>query len=198
MLHFKLNTIEIIGVLFSILQVIFAFLNKSIHYLFGIIGVLITLYVMFLSKLYAEFSINVYYLVMSIYGWVYWCYGIENKTTNISHTNTNQWKITIAIILLSFGLGYYILKNYTDTDVPFWDSFSSCFAWGGMWLLAKRKLENWLLLSISNLINIPLMNYKQLDAYTFLYTFLLIIGIFGYFQWKKLMKKETKHTVYKL
>ncbi|WP_372473999.1 nicotinamide riboside transporter PnuC [Capnocytophaga sp. ARDL2] len=186
----KLDEIQIIGVLFSILQVTFAFFNKTIHYLFGIIGILIMLYVMFLSKLYAEFSINVYYLIMSVYGWVYWCYGIEQREVGLSKTTAIEWKITLAIVLLSFGLGYYLLANFTDTDVPFWDSFSSCFAWGGMWLLAKRKVENWLLLSVSNLINIPLMYYKELNGYAFLYVFLLVVGIMGYFKWLKIMQGE--------
>ena len=83
-----------------------------------------------------------------------------------------------------------ILKNFTTSNVPVWDAWVSSTAWAGMWLLAKRKVENWILLNISNLFAIPLLWYKHLIMFSALTLFLFIVAIFGYFVWLAILKKE--------
>jgi len=78
--------------------------------------------------------------------------------------------------------------------VPFWDAWISATAWAGMWLLARRKIENWLLLNLSNIFAIPLLFYKKLPLFGALTTFLFIIGVWGFFDWVKIYKeKKAKH-----
>jgi nicotinamide mononucleotide transporter len=72
------------------------------------------------------------------------------------------------------------------------DSFVAATAWAGMWLLAKRKLENWVLLNISNIVAIPLLFYKHLPLNALLTLFLFIVAVMGYFRWKKIMRKEAQ------
>lgn len=179
---------EWLGVIFSIFQVILARYNNSKNYLFGIAGVLLTLFVMFNSKLYAEFTLNIYYLVMSIYGWLYWKYGKKKHEIQITKTDKKELLTVIIIVLFSFVIFYLALTHYTDSDVPIWDSIVSAFAWAGMWLMAKRKLENWILLNISNIISIPLMIHKNLYLYAILSFILFCIAISGYMNWKKIIK----------
>jgi nicotinamide mononucleotide transporter len=69
--------------------------------------------------------------------------------------------------------------------VPVWDAFVSSTAWAGMWLLARRKMENWVFLNISNLFAIPLLFYKKLPMFAALTVFLFVVAIFGYFEWKR-------------
>lgn len=181
---------EWLGVLFSMIQVVLASRNNSNNYLFGIAGISLTLYVMIVAKLYGEFTLNLYYLVMSIYGWLYWKYGKQKEETKISTTNGKEKLITVGIVSFTFGLFWFFLTHYTDSDVPIWDSLVSAFAWAGMWLMAKRKVENWILLNISNLISVPLMIHKDLYLYAGLTVFLFIVAVLGYIKWSKILKEQ--------
>ncbi len=140
---------EWFGVLFSVIQVLLARKNNVNNYLFGIAGILLTLYVMLTSKLYAEFTLNLYYLIMSMYGWLYWKFGKQKSEMEISITTTTEKWITGGIVLGTFILFWSFLTYFTDSDVPVWDSLVSAFAWAGMWLMARRKIENWVILNVS-------------------------------------------------
>lgn len=182
---------EWLGVFFSAFQVLLARKNNSNNYLFGIAGISLTLYVMIQSKLYAEFTLNLYYLVMSIYGWLYWKFGKRRSETAISETTNNEKLITAGIVIGTFSIFYFFLTNFTDSDVPILDSLVSAFAWAGMWLMARRKIENWILLNISNIIAIPLLIHKGLYLYAVLTAFLFIVAISGYLEWRKSIKSKS-------
>ncbi|WP_267402858.1 MULTISPECIES: nicotinamide riboside transporter PnuC [unclassified Chryseobacterium] len=181
---------EWFGVLFSVVQVLLARKNNSNNYLFGIAGILLTLYVMIVSRLYAEFTLNLYYLVMSIYGWLYWKFGKQHKETAISSTTNSEKLISVGIVVATFGIFWFFLTHYTDSDVPIWDSLVSAFAWAGMWLMARRKIENWILLNISNIISIPLMIHKDLYLYAVLTAFLFIVAVSAYMEWRKILNQK--------
>jgi nicotinamide mononucleotide transporter len=100
-------------------------------------------------------------------------------------------RITLGIAILGWGFLYIILEHFTDSDVPIMDAFVSSTAWAGMWLLAKRKLENWVWLNVSNLVAIPLLFHKNLAMFALLTVFLFVIAIFGYLDWKKILNQET-------
>lgn len=179
---------EWLGVCFSVVQVLLARKNNSNNYLFGIAGILLSLYVMFFAKLYAEFTLNLYYLVMSIYGWLYWKFGKRKTETVISETTNQEKLITVGIVAGTFSLFWYFLTQFTDSDVPILDSLVSAFAWAGMWLMARRKIENWVLLNMSNMIAIQLLIHKGLYLYAILTAFLFIVAISGYLEWRKIIK----------
>ncbi|WP_089741039.1 nicotinamide riboside transporter PnuC [Chryseobacterium taihuense] len=181
---------EWLGVVFSVFQVLLARKNNSNNYLFGIAGISLSLYVMFFAKLYAEFTLNLYYLVMSIYGWLYWKFGKKQKETAISETTNQEKMITAAIVIGTFSLFWVFLTRFTDSDVPIWDSLVSAFAWAGMWLMARRKIENWILLNMSNIVAIPLLIHKGLYLYAALTAFLFIVAIFGYLEWRKIINRK--------
>lgn len=181
---------EALAVIFSIIQVILATRNNSKTYLFGIAGISLSLYVMFISKLYAEFILNLYYLIMSIYGWVYWSSKTNQTQNPISSIQGKEHLIVWGIVVGTFVLFWNFLTHFTDSDVALWDSLVSAFAWAGMWLMAKRKIENWILLNISNMICIPLMIHKDLYLYAGLSMFLFIMAIIGYFKWRTIMQSQ--------
>jgi len=180
---------EITAVIFGMLQVLLAFRNSILTYPAGIISTAI--YTWMLAQphpgLYADASLNLYYLVMSFYGWIMWGKGKkEQEKTRITRWSRNDRLTAFAIAAAAFILLYIILSSFTPSTVPFWDSIVSATAWSGMWLLAKRKVENWLLLNISNIIAIPLFIYKGMPLTAMLTLFLFTVAVFGYFRWKKL------------
>lgn len=182
--------LERFSVACGIAQVLLSKNNKSSNYLFGILGIVSGMYVLFGAKLYADIALNMYYLVMSIYGWWYWKHNVAQSDQPISTCSREEWRIVLGISLFGFLFLYLILQYFTDSDVPVWDAWVSATAWAGMWLLAKRKIENWILLNISNLFAIPLLIYKNLYLFALLTIFLFVVAIFGYFKWKRIMQSQ--------
>ncbi|MHA7830198.1 MAG: nicotinamide riboside transporter PnuC [Flagellimonas sp.] len=186
----QLVLLQWLGTAFGVVQVLLARQNNVHNYLFGIIAVVISIWVLYQSRLYADILLNLYYLVMSIYGWFYWKLGKQKREAPISCTTTKEKGIAMGIVLGCFVLMAYWLDQHTDSDVPFWDALVVAFAWAGMWLMAKRKIENWAYLNISNLISVPLLIYKELYIYAGLTTFLFAVAISGYIKWKGIIDKE--------
>jgi nicotinamide mononucleotide transporter len=185
------SLIEIIAVIFGMLSVLLANRNHVALYPTGIVSTALYIYIMTKPDvgLYAEALLNSYYLVMSIYGWIRWNKGHESENAvAISKNSRKDWLITCVIVVSAFVLLYIILNRFTTSTVPFWDSFVAATAWAGMWLLAKHKVENWLLLNISNAVAIPLLLYKQMPFTAFLTLFLFVVAVFGYIRWNKQYK----------
>jgi nicotinamide mononucleotide transporter len=184
------SLVEWLSVGFGVAEVLYARANRIWLYPTGIAGTLLSMYVMIAAGLYAEGLLNGYYLVMSMYGWWYWVKKKNEAPVKISYCTTTDWRTTLGIVVVAFTVLFYCLKKFTPSTVPFWDALVSATAWAGMWLLAKRKIENWILLNISNLFAIPLLLYKHLLLYSALTVFLFIIAVQGYFEWRKLISQE--------
>lgn len=181
-----LTILQVLGTTFGVSQVLLARKNNINNYFFGILSVLISIWVLYQSRLYADILLHLYYLVMSIYGWYYWKFGKRQKDAPISFANKSEHIKASGIVVGCFILMVYWLRYHTNSDVPYWDAVVSAFAWAGMWLMAKRKIENWIYLNISNIISIPLLFYKELYVYAGLTIFLFIVGTSGYFKWRKI------------
>jgi nicotinamide mononucleotide transporter len=180
-----------ISVLLSVAEVLFAKANKIWLYPTGIAGTLLAIYILFVAGLFAECLLNGYYVVMSIYGWWYWVRKKNSPPVKITYCTPKEWLQVIVFTIAGFILLAILLKKFTPSTVPLMDAWVSATAWVGMWLLAKRKIENWILLNISNIFAIPLLFYKQLALYSVLTIFLFIVAIFGYMEWRKIVKGES-------
>jgi nicotinamide mononucleotide transporter len=184
--------LEWAAVIFSVAEVLLAKVNNIWLYPTGIAGTFIGIYVLLIAGLYAESALNVYYIVMSFYGWIYWIKKRNEPPVKITWTTRREWIITLLIVFAGWAILYVVLKNFTSSNVPVWDSWVSSTAWAGMWLLARRKLENWILLNVSNLFAIPLLCYKHLILFAALTLFLFIVAFFGFFDWLAIWKKDTR------
>lgn len=127
---------------------------------------------------------------MSFYGWWYWLKKINKAPVSITYCSKMDWMIVAGITTIGFVLMSFVLHRFTNSTVPFWDAFISATAWTGMWLLSKRKIENWMLLNVSNFFAIPLLLYKQLPLFAALTFFLFLVSIFGYLDWRKIFNKH--------
>lgn len=185
------SVLEWITVIFGVTQVLLAKNNHILNYAAGIISTAISIYLFATVQLYAESLLNIYYLAMSIYGWIYWSgKNSTQATTPISKTTRREWLIVAAIVLIGWAILYTVLHTFTTSNVPGMDAWVAATAWAGMWLLARRKLENWILLNISNLFAIPLLAYKGLYLYATLTLILFIVAIFGYFKWRNIYRAQ--------
>ncbi|WP_423148748.1 nicotinamide riboside transporter PnuC [Rubrolithibacter danxiaensis] len=179
-----------IAVLAGVAEVLLARKNKVWLYPAGILASLLSIILLVEALLYAEAALNMYYVVMSIYGWAYWIKKKNEPPVKISYSTRQDWLITFFITFAGWGILYIALKNFTNSDVPAIDAFVSATAWAGMWLLARRKIENWILLNISNFFAIPLLFHKKLPLFALLTIFLFIIAVIGFYDWKKIYKDE--------
>ena len=193
----QMTWLEGIAVFFAVLSVIFQKNNNILVYPTGIISTGIYTYLLSREhfKLYADATLNAYYLVMSVYGWIYWAKkGATTPSTPIMRSSSGELTTAVTIALAGWGIFYFLLTHFSDSNVPVMDAFVSATACAGMWLLAKRKLENWILLNISNLVAIPLLFYKHLYLTAFLTIFLFIIAVFGYLDWRAIVRqREISH-----
>lgn len=184
------SLIEWIAVVMGVAEVLLARVNNVWLYPAGILSTILSTWLFFTSGLYAESLLNIYYLVMSFYGWYYWVTKVNQTPVRISWSHAAEWVVTMGISLIGGVFLYFILKNYTTSTVPAWDAWVSSTAWAGMWLLARRKIENWILLNLSNIFAIPLLFYKKLPLYGCLTIFLFVVGVIGFFDWVKIYRKE--------
>jgi len=182
--------LEWLAVTLGVAEVLYAKANKIWLYPTGITGTLLSIYLFMMAGLYAEGLLNGYYVIMSVYGWWYWIKKKNLTPVKITYCTRKEWLTVISIVAGSFIILYLLLKNFTPSTVPFWDAWISATAWAGMWLLAKRKIENWILLNISNAFAIPILFYKHLLLYSGLTIFLFIVAVQGYITWRKITRKE--------
>jgi nicotinamide mononucleotide transporter len=185
--------LEAVAVASGLLSVWYARKENIWVYPTGIINVLIYVYICLTVKLYADMGINAFYFVMSIYGWVKWSKKIDNKPARpITWSSRKEWIFSFIALAVSFMILLYILKNYTDSNVPVWDSLTTAIFIVGMWLMALKKIENWLYWIAGNLISIPLYASKGLLLTSFQFAVFLILAVAGYLEWrKKLMESRS-------
>lgn len=171
-------------------EVLFAKANKIWLYPTGIAATGLSIFILFEAGLYAECLLNFYYIVMSVYGWWYWVKKKHEPPVKITRSSRRDRITVLLIVVVGFVLLSFALHRFTDSTVPYWDAWVSATAWAGMWLLAKRKIENWILLNVSNAFAIPLLLHKDLPLYAALTLFLFIVAVFGYIKWRKILQEE--------
>jgi len=184
------DVLQWLAVILGVIEVFLAKSNKIWLYPIGILSTVLSIYILFDVGLYAECLLYCYYIAMSIYGWWYWVKKKDKPAVKISYCNRRDWLIVLVITTISFSLLSLLLKYYTPSTVPVWDAWVSATAWAGMWLLSRRKIENWILLNISNLFAIPLLVHKQLPLFATLTLILFIVAVFGYSEWRKNILNE--------
>jgi len=190
-----LNTswLEVLAVLFGILSVWFARKENIWVYPTGIINVLIYVYICFFAGLYADMGINAFYFVMSVFGWYNWSRRDENlHHVPISSLSMKGWLFFIFLTGVAFGIIYYVLTMFTDSTVPVYDSFTTALFIAGMWLMALKKIENWLFWILGDLLVIPLFAMKGLVFTSVQYIVFLVLAILGYIEWRKRLHEFKK------
>ncbi len=193
--------LEIIGTVVGLLYIWLEY-KASIHlWIVSIIMPAIYLVVYYQAGLYADFGINIYYLVVAAYGWVLWKYGPKRDNTSDLDDSTNSplpithfpLKLVPYVSLIFSGcflLIAWILIRFTDSNVPWMDSFTTALSIIGMWMLAKKYVEQWAVWIAVDIVSAGLYVYKDLYFTAALYALYAIIAVFGYKKWLEMMKNQ--------
>ena len=185
-------TLEIVAVIFGFLSVWYSKQNKIWVFPTGMISTLIFVYLLFKWELLGDMLINGYYFIMSIYGWYIWTRKVDKTHVNqISTTTFKEKKISIVIFIAALLFVFIIYQKFDKWTswVAYIDTITTAIFFVGMWLMAKRKIENWIFWIVGDLISVPLYLYKGFTFTSFQYFGFTFIAIFGYLAWKKNLHK---------
>ena len=185
--------IEILGVISSLVYLYFSVKQKIWLWPFGILSSSLFIYIFYSTGFYAGMSLQVYYLFISFYGWYHWRSGNnEDITGQIPVIRlTRQTGLFLALIFTGLFITIaLVLNRFTDSDVPWGDSFITAGSVIATWMLARKILEHWLLWIIIDAVAVVLYFYKGMYPTVFLYIIYTLIAVFGYFQWKKTIGKD--------
>lgn len=180
--------LEIIAVFFGFISAWFSKMNNILIYPTGIISTAIFVYLLGVYGLLGDLVINAYYFSMSIYGWYFWTRKIDKEHyIPITTTTNKENKISIGIFTGSiiFIFAIYQFFEKWNSWTAYVDTLTTAIFFVAMWLLARKKIENWIFLLVGNLISIPLYFYKGLIFTSFQFIIFVIISIIGYRAWKK-------------
>ena len=190
-----LVTLEIIAVFFGFLSVWFSKRENILVYPTGIISTAIFVYILLIYSLIGDMLINAYYFMMSIYGWYLWTRKVDGTNfipiTKIT-LKEKQWSVLLFIGTLILVAGIYFIFDKFNSWIAYIDTFTTAIFFVGMWLMAKKKIENWIFWIIGDVISVPLYLYKGLVFSSFQYLLFTIIAIYGYSAWKKNLNKSPR------
>ena len=180
--------LEIIGVVFGLLSVWLAKKNHIGVFPTGMISTFVYVYLLFQWGLIGDMMINAYYFAVSIYGWYIWTRVNDQKEqTHISSMSTTEWRNIAALFLgsLLFVYSVYQWFGLWNSSTAVIDTFTTAIFFSGMWLMARRKIENWIFWIVGDVISVPLYLVKGFSFTSFQYLIFTFIAIFGYLAWKK-------------
>ncbi len=189
--------LEILGVITGIIYLWLEYRASIYLWIAGIIMPAIYIFVYYDAGLYADFGINIYYLLIALYGWMAWKTGFtllgRGKPAKKLRISRMPHSALVKILLAYAAAQIFItwlLINYTDSTVPYADSFTTALSIVGMWMLARKYIEQWWVWCIVDVASSALYIYKELYLTAALYAVYAIIAIFGYWKWKRLMSYE--------
>jgi nicotinamide mononucleotide transporter len=186
---------EGIAVVMGIVSVYFSRKENILVYPTGLINTIIYIWLSFKGQLFGEATVNLYYTIMSVYGWMVWTKRKENHelAVHVEYSNRAMWIRQLAFFaffyLVIFFALQYLKKEFAPGAIPAADAFASATAFTGMWLMTRKKVESWWWWIATNITSIPLYFVKGYVFTSVYYIILLAMAIFGLMEWRKRAKQ---------
>jgi len=190
--------LEYIAVFAGIASVWYSRIENILVYPVGLINTTIYVWLSLKGQLFGEASVNLYYTIMSIYGWILWTKKdkTQHHIVHIRFSDSQWWLYQ----LLFFGVFYvaifisltYLKRSFAPGAIPWADAFASSTAFTGMWLMTKKKVESWYWWIATNIASIPLYFVKHYVFTSVYYLVLLVMAVFGLIEWMRRAKNENK------
>jgi nicotinamide mononucleotide transporter len=181
--------LEIVGVITGLLCVYLAAKNNIWNWPFAIVSVVIYVFIFYNAHLFADMGLQVYFLLVNIYGWWYWGHKSQAEKPLVKRiTQKEIWLSAGAIAVFTFVLGS--LLNYTTASFPYLDSFCAACSLVAQIFLARKVLENWLIWIFVDIIYVGVYVFKHLQPTALMYAVYVAIALMGYIDWRKNWKAE--------
>ncbi|MEX0981737.1 MAG: nicotinamide riboside transporter PnuC [Bacteroidales bacterium] len=184
------NYLELLGVTLSILYLLLSIRQNILLWPVGIVGAMIYMVVFFQSKFYADMGLNGYYFLISIYGWITWSRArVRDKHgMAVAHAGITRCILLLTITFFLFLLIGYLLENYTDSPIPYWDALTTSGSIVATWMLTRKIIEHWIVWVIVDLISLGLYVYRGLYPTAVLFAIYTAMAVIGYIQWNRSLK----------
>ncbi len=142
--------------------------------------------------LYADCGMEFYYLAMTVYGFFAWMrHSKQKKDLPIRHMPKRTAFVWLGLGLIIWAFIYFVLSRFTNSNVPVADAFTTALSIVGIWALARKYLEQWFVWIVVDVVTCALYFYKDIPFKASLYGFYVIIAVFGYFKWKRMMENDS-------
>lgn len=182
-----ISLIELAGTLFGIIGVLLVVLKNIWNFPAGIVNVSLYAWLFLKTKLYADASLQLVYVLLLVYGWFQWSRKKSGEAFHAQLTSVKLWMILTLIFIGSSILIGTLFKNYTDASLPYFDSALTSASLIAQWMIAKRKIENWIVWIVADVLYIGMYIYKHLYFTSLLYFIFIILAIVGYIEWKRIL-----------
>lgn len=186
-----MQIIEFFALVFGIIAVYFNTKEIVWGWPTGIVGVVLSGIIFYDARLYADLGLHVVYFILGFYGWYQWLYGGKNQS--VRKVSTLSYLSLIWLVLLgavgTVLIGYFF-DNYTDADLAYWDAFTTSYSLVGQYMLAKKKIENWMLWLVVDAFAAGIYWYKDLYMLALLYFLYLGLATYGFINWRKSMSES--------
>jgi nicotinamide mononucleotide transporter len=181
------NYIEVLATITGLIYLVYSVRGKVLLWFFGILTSTLYVYVFYKAKIYADMSINIYYVIISIYGWVHWIKGKKETQISlpVSRIKPKQIIYLSSITLVLFLFIAFVLEQFTDSDIAIFDAVTTSASITATWMLARKILEHWVIWVFVDALSIGLYIYKDLYPTMILFVFYTTLAILGYIEWKK-------------
>jgi nicotinamide mononucleotide transporter len=194
----RTTPLEFIAVIAGIASVWFSKKENILVYPVGLVSTIIYVYLSFKGHLIGEASVNIYYSVLSFYGWVLWARKDKqhHHILHITYSDRKEWIqqlsfCTVLYIVIFFAL-VFLKSNFYPGVIPAADAFASATAYTGMWLMAKKKIESWYWWIATNMASVPLYFVKGFVFTSVFYVILLIMAFSGLLEWRERVQKQRR------
>lgn len=184
--------LEALAFVFGIASVVYAKKENILVYPTGLIATTITVYLLYRAEYFGDMIINAYYSAMSIYGWYNWARKDQNSlVVHISRTNLKEKIIGVFLFFMTMVVTFVVYKifRYDLQLVNYIDMLTSGIFFTAMWYMATKKLENWTLWIIADVITVPLYTWRGLGMLALQYLIFTILAVQGYIEWKKALEQ---------
>lgn len=195
------SLLEYIAVFTGIASVWYSKKENIWVYPVGLVNTIIYIYLSFKYHLLGEASVNFYYTVMSIYGWILWAKKdkTQHHVVSISFSTKKEWMVQLLFCVLFYVAIYfalvYLKKSFATGAIPWADAFASATAYTGMWLMAKKKVESWWWWIATNTASIPLYFVKGLAFTSVYYVALLVLAVLGLMEWMQRARAQKENFI---
>lgn len=184
--------LEFLAFVFGIASVYYAKKENILVYPTGLVATVITVYLLYQAQYFGDMTMNIYYSVMSIYGWYKWMSKSNEPDLEITRTTLKEKAIGVLLFAVTCFITYLVYKFFDyRLEIPnYIDIFTSGLFFTAMWYMALKKIENWTLWIIGDCIVVPLFAYRGLGMLSLQYLIFTILAIMAYLEWKKTLQQK--------
>ncbi|WP_289870849.1 nicotinamide riboside transporter PnuC [uncultured Duncaniella sp.] len=185
--------LEILGFTIGLLYLWWEYHADAKVWIASVVMPAISMWIYYSKGLYADFGINIYYLLIAVYGFVSWTRGSsksKNGSLRITHIGWLTGVAAVCATLLLWWFIWWILVTFTDSTVPVADAFTTSLSIVGLWMLARKYVEQWLAWFVVDIVCCALYYYKGINFYCILYGIYTIVALLGFCKWLRMMKSQ--------